>query len=148
MLFLKQPLILPSLYHKSATMCQIDSYKHSGPTGGNLAKMKFFQTSHIRHVKKAEILGYSKLFKFFVYLFSTKIYISLKMNKFVMKGKYWKYVTFLKHAENALIQTKICLKCIKSLENINYNITKYELLFIITKIFLQNHENSCKMANF
>ena len=63
---------------------------HSGPTGGNLAKMKFFQTSYIRHVKKAEILGYSMLFKFFVYLFSTKIYISLKMNKFVMKGKYWK----------------------------------------------------------
>ena len=63
---------------------------HSGPTVGNLAKMKFFQTPNIRHVKKAEILGYSKLFKFFVYLFSTKIYISLKMNKFVMKGKYWK----------------------------------------------------------
>ena len=30
--------------------------------------MKFFQTSYIRHEKKAEILGYSKLFKFFVYL--------------------------------------------------------------------------------
>ena len=27
MLFLEQPLILPFLYHKSVTMCQIDSYK-------------------------------------------------------------------------------------------------------------------------
>ena len=63
---------------------------HSGPTGGNLAKTNFFQTLNIRHVKKAEILDYSKLFKFFVYLFSTNIYINLKMNKFVMNGKYWK----------------------------------------------------------
>ena len=29
MLFLKQPLILPFLCHKSATTCQIDSYKVS-----------------------------------------------------------------------------------------------------------------------
>ena len=29
MLFLKQPLILPFLYHKSATTCQVDSYKAS-----------------------------------------------------------------------------------------------------------------------
>ena len=29
MLFLKQPLILPFLCHKSATTCQIDSYKGS-----------------------------------------------------------------------------------------------------------------------
>ena len=29
MLFLKQSLILPFLFHKSATMCQIDSYKVS-----------------------------------------------------------------------------------------------------------------------
>ena len=32
MLFLKQPLILPFLYHKSATKCQIDSYKVSNST--------------------------------------------------------------------------------------------------------------------
>ena len=63
---------------------------HSGPTGGNLAKTNFFQTLIIIHEKKTKILGYSKLFKFFVYLFSTKIYISWKMNKFVMKGKHWK----------------------------------------------------------
>ena len=32
MLFLKQPLILPFLSHKSATTCQIDSYKVSNST--------------------------------------------------------------------------------------------------------------------
>ena len=31
MLFLKQPLILPFLCHKSTTICQIDSYKVSNP---------------------------------------------------------------------------------------------------------------------
>ena len=29
LLFLKQPLIFPSLYHKSAITCQIDSYQVS-----------------------------------------------------------------------------------------------------------------------
>ena len=67
-----------------------DQSWHSGPTGGNLAKTNFFQTFSIIHIKKTESLAYSKLFKFVVYLFSTKIYISLNMNEFVMECKSWK----------------------------------------------------------
>ena len=47
MLFLKQPLILTYLYHRSATICQIDSYKVSNsklkPDLSNCVKTKMIE---------------------------------------------------------------------------------------------------------
>ena len=70
------------------------------------------------------------------------------MKKFVMNGKHWKTSEISETYRKGFYPSKNLLAMYSSLENINQNIMKCGLLFIIMKVVLKNHENSYKTADY